>query len=150
MLVAASAASLADLADYRNWIDPLFREYMMRPGASSALQQALAVLTSEGQVTLLVSAEMAANAKGTSADRIVMWGSDEGAPRDLPAGFEAVAEAFGRPPPRDADRRPPGPAGRRPRPASSARRCPPARGRRWSRTAAGWATAPTCCAWAAW
>ena len=97
VLVGASAASLADLADYRNWIDPLFREYMMRPGGSSALQQALAVLTSEGQVTLLVSAEMAANAKGTSADRIVVWGSDEGAPRDLPAGFEAVAEAFGRP-----------------------------------------------------
>ena len=97
VLVGASAASLADLADYRNWIDPLFREYMMRPGGSSALQQALAVLTSEGQVTLLVSVEMAANAKDTSADRIVVWGSDEAAPRDLPAGFEAVAEAFGRP-----------------------------------------------------
>ena len=151
VLVGASAASLADLADYRNWIDPLFREYMMRPGASSALQQALAVLTKEGQVTLLVSAEMAANAKDTSADRIVVWGSDEAAPRDLPAGFEAVAEAFGRP--RHATRTDallallaaPAPAS-----ASSARRCPPARGRRWSRTAAGWATAPTCCAWAAW
>ena len=86
VLVGASAASLADLADYRNWIDPLFREYMMRPGASSALQQALAVLTSEGQVTLLVSVEMAANAKDTSADRIVVWGSDEGGPPADPAG----------------------------------------------------------------
>ena len=97
VLVGASPATLADLADYRNWIDPLFREYMMRPGASSDLQQALVLLTSEGEVTLLVSAEMAANAKGAGADRIVVWGSDEAAPRDLPDGFEKVAEAFGRP-----------------------------------------------------
>ncbi len=97
VLVGASPAALADLADYRNWIDPLFREYMMRPGASSDLQQALVLLTSEGEVTLLVSAEMAANASGTTADRIVVWGSDEAAPRDLPDGFEKVAEAFGRP-----------------------------------------------------
>ena len=97
VLVGASPATLADLAGYRNWIDPLFREYMMRPGGSSATEQALAVLSAEGEVTLLVSAEMAANAAGTSADRIVVWGSAEGAPRDLPAGFEKVAEAFGRP-----------------------------------------------------
>ena len=97
VLVGASPAALADLADYRNWIDPLFREYMMRPGASSDLQQALVLLTSEGEVTLLVSAEMAANARDTTADRIVVWGSDEAAPRDLPDGFEKVAEAFGRP-----------------------------------------------------
>ena len=97
VLVGASPAALADLADYRNWIDPLFREYMMRPGASSDLQQALVLITSEGEVTLLVSAEMAANASGTTADRVVVWGSDEAAPRDLPDGFEKVAEAFGRP-----------------------------------------------------
>ncbi|MCY4374779.1 MAG: M24 family metallopeptidase [Spirochaetaceae bacterium] len=97
VLVGASPATLADLAGYRNWIDPLFREYMMRPGGSSATEQALAVLSAEGEVTLLVSAEMAANASGTGADRIVVWGSAEGAPRDLPAGFEKVAEAFGRP-----------------------------------------------------
>ncbi len=97
VLVGASPAALADLADYRNWIDPLFREYMMRPGASSDLQQALVLLTSEGEVTLLVSAEMAANARNSSAHRIVVWGSDEAAPRDLPDGFEKVAEAFGRP-----------------------------------------------------
>ena len=97
VLVGASPATLADLAGYRNWIDPLFREYMMRPGGSSATEQALAVLSAEGEVTLLVSAEMAANASGTGADRIVVWGSAVGAPRDLPAGFEKVAEAFGRP-----------------------------------------------------
>lgn len=97
VLVGASPATLADLAGYRNWIDPLFREYMMRPGASSDLQQALVLLTSEGEVTLLVSAEMAANAGDSSAHRIVVWGSDEAAPRDLPDGFEKVAEAFGRP-----------------------------------------------------
>ena len=31
VLVGASPATLADLADYRNWIDPLFREYMDAP-----------------------------------------------------------------------------------------------------------------------
>lgn len=96
ILVGASPASLADLADYRNWIDPLFREYMIRPGGSSELQQAIVVLTSAGEVTLLVSAEMAANAAGASADHLVVWGSDKGAPRELPAGFKAVSDAFTR------------------------------------------------------
>ena len=97
LLVAASSASLADLADYHNWIDPLFREHMMRPGASSDLQQALAIITCEGEVTLLVAAELAANAKDTSANRILLWGPGEELPAKLPAGFEAVAEAMGRP-----------------------------------------------------
>lgn len=97
-LVGTSPASVADLADYRNWLDPLFREHMMRPGGSPALQQALVLLTAEGEVTLLVAAEMAANAAGACADRIVVWGGDEGAPRDLPDGFQAVADAFERRP----------------------------------------------------
>ena len=98
VLVGTSPASVADLADYRNWLDPLFREHMMRPGGSPALQQALVLLTAEGEVTLLTAAEMAANAAGACADRIVVWGGDEGAPRDLPAGFRAVADAFARRP----------------------------------------------------
>ena len=94
IVVGSSPASLADLAEYRNWIDPVFKEYMMRPGASSELQQALVVLTIEGEVTLLVSADMAANAAGSNADRIVLWGSSEGVPHILPTGFEAIADAL--------------------------------------------------------
>lgn len=113
VLVGASPASVADLADYRNWLDPLFREHMMRPGGSAALQQALVVLTADGEVILLAPAAMAANAAGATADRIAVWGADPEAPGgphgslpsdppgDLPdgppAGFRAVAEAFARP-----------------------------------------------------
>lgn len=101
LLIGASPASVADLADYRNWLDPLFREHMMRPGGSPALQQALVLLTADGEVTLLVAAAMAATAAGAAADRIVVWGADEEAPSDprgLPAGFQPVAEAFARTP----------------------------------------------------
>lgn len=106
VLVGASPASAADLADYRNWLDPLFREHMMRPGGSSALEQALVVLTPDGEVILLAPAAMAANAAGAGADRIVVWGADPEAPDGLaqdlpgdpPAGFRAVAEAFARSP----------------------------------------------------
>lgn len=96
VVIGASPASLADLADYRNWLDPLFKEYMILPGGSSELQQALVILTDDGEATLLVSAEMAANAAYSSVNRIIIWGSEKGDPREQPTGFERVGEAFTR------------------------------------------------------
>lgn len=37
VVIGASPASLADLADYRNWLDPLFKEYMILPGGCQPL-----------------------------------------------------------------------------------------------------------------
>ena len=103
VLVGASPATLADLADYRNWIDPLFREYMMRPGGSSATEQALAVLSSEGGVTLAGVVEPDGGqtpwVPRRTGSSLCGWGAGEGAPRDLPAGFWAGGRGLRRPPP---------------------------------------------------
>ena len=61
-LVATSPANITYFTDYYCWLDPLFREHMMVPGAPSHLRQAYAVFPLEGEPALVVSAESAVNA----------------------------------------------------------------------------------------
>ena len=61
-LVATSALNITYLTDYYCWLDPITREYMMLPGASSDLLQSYAVLPLEGEPALVVNPMLAANA----------------------------------------------------------------------------------------
>jgi Xaa-Pro aminopeptidase len=62
VLVATSPVNITYFTDYHCWIDPLFKEYMMAPGASSSLAQAYAVFPLEGEPALVVSPLSAVNA----------------------------------------------------------------------------------------
>lgn len=61
-LVAASPVNITYFTDYFCWIDPLFREYMSSPGASSHLVQRYAVYTRDGGPALVVDPLMTINA----------------------------------------------------------------------------------------
>jgi len=61
-LVATSPINITYLSDYHLWIDPFFKEYMMRPGASSERMQNYAVLPLEGEPALVISPLLAENA----------------------------------------------------------------------------------------
>ena len=61
-LVATSTVNITYFTDYFCWIDPLFKEYMMVPGASSNLGQAFAVFPLEGEPALVVNPGFAVNA----------------------------------------------------------------------------------------
>ena len=61
-LVTTSPINVTYLSDYHLWIDPFFREYMMRPGASSERMQNYAVLPLEGESALVLSPLLAENA----------------------------------------------------------------------------------------
>ncbi len=61
-LVATSTVNITYFTDYFCWIDPLFKEYMMVPGASSNLGQAYAVFPLEGEPALVVNPGFAVNA----------------------------------------------------------------------------------------
>ena len=62
VLVATSPVNITYFSDYYCWIDPLFREYMMAPGASSEIPQRFAVFPLEGDPALVVGPDMATNA----------------------------------------------------------------------------------------
>ena len=61
-LVATSFANITYFSDYFCWIDPIFKEYMMVPGASSNLAPAYAVFPLEGEPALVLGPPFAVNA----------------------------------------------------------------------------------------
>ena len=74
-LVATSWANITYLTDYYSWIDPLFKEYMMAPGASSHLGQGYAVFPLEGEPALIVSPLSVVNAADSWVNEVVTYGA---------------------------------------------------------------------------
>jgi Xaa-Pro aminopeptidase len=62
VLVATSPVNITYFSGYYCWLDPLFKDYMTSPGASSQLAQRYAVLPLEGEPALVVSPLFAVNA----------------------------------------------------------------------------------------
>ena len=62
VLVATSPVNITYFSDYFCWIDPLFKEYMMVPGASCDLAQKYAVFPLEAEPALVVGPQFVANA----------------------------------------------------------------------------------------
>ena len=84
-LVATSPVNITYFTDYYCWIDPLFKEYMMVPGASSNLAQAYAVFPLEGEPALVVNPLFAANTEELWVKDLHIFGS-AGLDDSLPAG----------------------------------------------------------------
>ena len=85
VLVATSPVNITYFTDYFCWIDPLFKEYMMVPGASSNLAQAYAVFPLEGDPALVVNPLFAVNAEELWVQDIHIFGS-AGLDDSLPPG----------------------------------------------------------------
>lgn len=61
-LVASTPVGVRYVTDYACWLDPVFRAWMMRPGASSELPQNYAIFTRDGRVGLVIGALFGVNA----------------------------------------------------------------------------------------
>ena len=61
-IVATSARNVLYLSDYFCWLDPLFKAYMMRPGAPPEIAHNFALLPVTGEPALIVAGMWAANA----------------------------------------------------------------------------------------
>lgn len=85
VLVATSPVNITYFTDYYCWIDPLFKEYMMAPGASSNLAQAYAVFPLEGDPALVVNPLFAVNTEELWVQDIHIFGN-AGLDDSLPAG----------------------------------------------------------------
>ena len=85
VLVATSPVNITYFTDYFCWIDPLFKEFMMVPGASSNLAQAYAVFPLEGEPALVVNPLFAVNAEELWVKDLHIFGS-AGLDDSLPGG----------------------------------------------------------------
>ncbi len=92
-LVATSPVNITYFSDYRCWIDPLFKAYMMAPGAPSDLDPtaAYAIFPLEGEPTLVVSPTFAVNASGLWVQDVHIFG-DHGLDDSLPMPALSDAE----------------------------------------------------------
>ncbi|MCC7362663.1 MAG: aminopeptidase P family protein [Anaerolineales bacterium] len=100
-LVAAAWPNITYFSDYYNWIDPLFKEYMMAPGASSNRGQAYALFPLEGEPALIVSPLAVVNAADSWVSEVHTFGAtgmDESVPPGpLAPKYQRLYEALHRP-----------------------------------------------------
>ena len=87
VLVATSPVNITYFSDYRCWIDPLFKAYMMVPGAPSDPDPtaAYAIFPLEGEPALVASPTFAVNASDLWVQDIHIFG-DHGLDDSLPLG----------------------------------------------------------------
>ena len=93
VLVATSPVNITYFSDYRCWIDPLFKAYMMAPGASSDPEPtaAYAIFPLEGEPALVASPTFAVNATDLWVQDVHIFG-DHGLDDSLPLGDLSDAE----------------------------------------------------------
>ena len=93
VLVATSPANITYFSDYRCWIDPLFKAYMMVPGAPSDPDPttAYAIFPLEGEPALVTSPMFAVNASDLWVRDVHIFG-DHGLDDSLPLGDLSDAE----------------------------------------------------------
>lgn len=93
-LVASSPVNVKYFSGYSCCLDPLFKQYMMRPGDSSDLaQRCFAVFPPEGAISLIMKSLMAANAVDLEGIDLRPYG-DPGLDLSLPARPEARRSAL--------------------------------------------------------
>ena len=97
-IVGCSQPNVYYLSGYRCWIEPLLREWMVRPGGSvNRFQPSFAVLPREGRPSLVASAGFAADALAGWADDVHIWGPlgyDESLPgRPLESRLQRIHDA---------------------------------------------------------
>jgi Xaa-Pro dipeptidase len=97
-LVATSPINIMYFTDYYMWMDPLFKEYMMSPGAPSYLAQAYAVFPLEGEPALVVSPLNAVNAADLWVRDLYAFGAtgldDSIPPGPLPAAARRIYDVL--------------------------------------------------------
>ena len=93
VLVATSPVNITYFSDYRCWIDPLFKAYMMVPGAPSDPDPtaAYAIFPLEGEPALVASPTFAVNASDLWVQDVHIFG-DHGLDDSLPLGDLSGAE----------------------------------------------------------
>ena len=97
-LIASSPVNVTYFTGYHCWLDSLFKEYMVRPGASDQLLLSFAVFTRDGRMILVVNPVFAVNTIELSVDRIETFGAEfrdsAGSEQNLPSEFQSLDQVL--------------------------------------------------------
>ena len=74
-LIACTPVNITGFSDFTLWLDPLFREYMVQPGASGHRMQRYALFPRNGPPALVVEPMMAVNAADLWVRELVAFGA---------------------------------------------------------------------------
>ncbi len=74
-LIACTPVNITAFSDFTLWLDPLFREYMVQPGAPGHRMQRYALFPREGPPALVVEAMMAVNAADLWVHDLIAFGA---------------------------------------------------------------------------
>ena len=74
-LIACTPVNITAFSDFTLWLDPLFREYMVQPGAPGHRMQRYALFPRAGLPALVVEAMMAVNAADLWVRELVAFGA---------------------------------------------------------------------------
>ena len=88
-IVGTSSRNVLYLSDYFCWLDPMFKAYMMRPGAPAELSHNFAFVGSDGHGALVVPAIWAANAAECWVDDLWCHGSGDVDLSAIPSGLDS-------------------------------------------------------------
>lgn len=88
-LIAATPVNITAFSDFTLWLDPLFREYMVEPGAPGDRMQRYALFPREGPPALVVEAMMAVNAADLWVHDLIAFGAPSIEERDPPVQPDA-------------------------------------------------------------
>ena len=84
-LIACTPVNITAFSDFTLWLDPLFREYMVQPGAPGHRMQRYALFPREGPPALVVEPMMAVNAADLWVRELVAFGAPTIEEREPPA-----------------------------------------------------------------
>ncbi len=84
-LIACTPVNITAFSDFTLWLDPLFREYMVQPGAPGHRMQRYALFPLEGPPALVVEPMMAVNAADLWVRELVTFGAPTIEEREPPA-----------------------------------------------------------------
>lgn len=100
-LVATSPINITYFSDYYFWLDPMFKEYWLSPGASSNLAQGYAVFPLEGEPALVVGPQQVVNTADLWVRDVHTYGGtgldDSLPPAALPGEAERLYAVLHRP-----------------------------------------------------
>ena len=88
-LIACTPVNITAFSDFTLWLDPLFREYMVQPGAPGHRMQRYALFPLEGPPALVVEPMMAVNAADLWVLELVTFGAPTIEEREPPADPQA-------------------------------------------------------------
>ena len=88
-LIACTPVNITAFSDFTLWLDPLFREYMVQPGAPGHRMQRYALFPRSGPPALVVEPMMAVNAADLWVRELVAFGAPTIEEREPPADPQA-------------------------------------------------------------